>query len=172
MKFTKQIQLLLVGLLLLPAQLSIGQTGWRSFQNGGQSLDNENKLPLKWEPESVVWKATLAGYGQSSPVVYGDSVYVCSVAGTNKDTLNVEAFSVKTGEPQWTFARDNSSPEKNTVMVSRAAPTPVVDGDGLIAFFGGGNLYAIDHQGKRRFTNQSSINFKFKSIKVDHESAK
>ena len=145
MKFTKQIQLLLVGLLLLPAQLSIGQTGWRSFQNGGQSLDNENKLPLKWEPESVVWKATLAGYGQSSPVVYGDSVYVCSVAGTNKDTLNVEAFSVKTGEPQWTFARDNSSPEKNTVMVSRAAPTPVVDGDGLIAFFGGGNLYAIDH---------------------------
>lgn len=70
MKFTKQIQLLLVGLLLLPAQLSIGQTGWRSFQNGGQSLDNENKLPLKWEPESVVWKATLAGYGQSSPVVY------------------------------------------------------------------------------------------------------
>lgn len=60
-----------------------------------------------------MWTAALAGYGQSSPVVYGDLVYVCSVTGANKDTLNVEAFSVETGKPKWTFSRDNSSPEKN-----------------------------------------------------------
>ncbi len=151
---TARFCLCLIGLLLTGAGLAGAQAEkpeWSAFQNGGRLTTDQQSLPIKWEPETVAWKAQLAGYGQSSPIVYRDSVYTCSVTGPQKDTLNVQAFSIKTGESQWIFKHPNSSPEENTVMVSRAAPTPVVDDKGLVVFFEGGNVCALDHQGKVRW---------------------
>lgn len=128
------------------------QQDWSSFQNGGSLQDEAWSLPTQWNPESgIEWETKLAGYGQSSPVLYGQTVYVTSVTGDNKETLNVQALSLEDGKERWKFTCENSSPEENTVMVSRAAPTPVADDNGLIAFFEGGNLVALSHEGDVRW---------------------
>lgn len=123
-----------------------------SFQNGGKLQSAEWDLPSEWSAQkNLKWKFDIAGYGQSSPVIAQGSVYVTSVVGDNKEEVVIECVDLKTGMRKWAYKQPNSSPEKNTVMVSRAAPTPIVDSNGVIAFFEGGNLVALDHSGKLRW---------------------
>src|SRR5262249_14991951 len=43
----------------------------------GQGDRDDAKVPLTWdEKENVVWKAKLPGRGNSSPVVWGDRIYL------------------------------------------------------------------------------------------------
>jgi outer membrane protein assembly factor BamB len=52
---------------------------WRGPLGTGVSPDKD--LPSRWSPETVAWKAPLAGVGVSSPVVWGDRVFVTSQRG-------------------------------------------------------------------------------------------
>ncbi len=157
---------LIVVLGLLVAGSLNAQTTWSSFQNGGDLRDDSN-VPTEWSPDlGISWEQPLAGYGQSSPVVFEDTIYVTSVTGENKETLNVQAISAADGEQKWVFNHANSSPEKNTVMVSRAAPTPVADATGVISFFEGGNLIALDHAGELRW--QRDLIDEFGELKARH----
>jgi outer membrane protein assembly factor BamB len=122
---------------------------WSSFQKGGRPEVQDVDLPLNWQPgKNMAWQAELPGYGQSSPVVAGDLVFVTSTQGPNKETCHLAAFQLSTGEKVWQLDLSNPSPEENTNYVSRAAPTPAVDEDRLIAFFEGGLLLATDFAGK------------------------
>ena len=124
---------------------------WSSFQNGGRTL-GETKLPTKWsKSDGIAWQKKLEGYGQSTPVVHGDRIFVTFVSGDMKDKCHIQALSSANGESLWKYDLDNSSPEKNTSYVSRAAPSPVCDDDGVIAFFEGGNILAVDHDGELRW---------------------
>jgi outer membrane protein assembly factor BamB len=132
---------------------------WSSFQNGGSpiyeaaNLHEAGDLPTEWSPdEGIRWQVPLAGYGQSTPVVFGQQVYLTSVTGSEKQNLHVQALSLSTGEEIWRHKALNSSPEENTNYVSRAAPSPACDDDGVIAFFEGGNVIALTHEGKVRWT--------------------
>lgn len=50
---------------------------WRGPDANGVA-DDQN-LPIRWSPtENIVWSAKLPGWGTSSPVVYGDRVFVTS----------------------------------------------------------------------------------------------
>src|ERR1700722_12272179 len=50
---------------------------WRGPRLDGSSL--EKGLPLKWsETENIAWKTPIPGVGYSSPIVYGDRVFVTS----------------------------------------------------------------------------------------------
>lgn len=136
---------------VLIAGAAEGFQDWTSFQNGGVPISNDS-VATEWSPESgITWKTALAGYGQSTPVVFEDQIYVTSVSGGNKDQLHVQAIDAKTGEEVWQFQGKNSTPEKNNSYVSRAAPTPVCDSLGVICFFEGGNLIALSHDGKQRW---------------------
>ncbi len=66
------------------------------FLSHNVSLPSEATLaiPTQWTPESVKWHAKVAGYGQSTPVVYDSVAYVTSVQGENKDSYFLEAFSI------------------------------------------------------------------------------
>ena len=125
---------------------------WSGFQNGGVFADQDMELPLEWSVDSnVKWQVDLEGYGQSTPVVFKDQAYVTSVAGENKESIHVRAINLETGDTVWNYEKENSTPEANNIYVSRAAVTPVVDSDGVIAFFEGGNMVALDHEGKLRW---------------------
>lgn len=166
MLFIPKIAVFVVSFTLL-AQHLVAQQEWASFQNGGELNNSEWKLPTTWSPDSkFAWKVDLPGYGQSTPVVFEETVFVTSVTGENKETLNIQAINASDGENKWTFEHPNSSPEKNTVMVSRAAPTPVVDASGVIVFFEGGNLIALDHKGKLRW--ERDLKAEFGDLKARH----
>lgn len=125
---------------------------WPSFQNGGH-ID----IPAPADAgdallgEAILWQAAIHGYGQSSPLIWNDNVYATSVSGANKDEYHVTAFDLATGKEKWQVALPNASPEESTGYVSKAAPTGAVDADGVICYFEGGNLIALDHEGGVRW---------------------
>jgi outer membrane protein assembly factor BamB len=122
---------------------------WPAFLGAGATKAKDpSSLPLQWENFSkIVWKTTIDGHGQSSPVVWNDTVFVTSVDGTNKDNYLIYALDLKTGEAKWTKSLKNSFPVKNSYYVSRAAPTPVVDAERVVVFFESGNTVAYSHAG-------------------------
>jgi outer membrane protein assembly factor BamB len=110
-----------------------------------------DSIPTSWSPELVRWEASLTGYGQSSPLVWGDHIYVTSVDGPNKDQLVLSCVKLSTGELGWERKLPSSRPVESGPMVSRAAPTPVCDEAGVYVFFESGDFVAFDHQGEERW---------------------
>ena len=83
-------QTALVVAVLFFADYSNAQS-WTSFQNGGKLQSQGGEIPTKWDADSnIQWQSPIVGYGQSTPVMFKDRVYVTSVAGENKETINVE----------------------------------------------------------------------------------
>src|SRR5271154_4159975 len=58
---------------------------WPQFRGAnGAATSADDQLPLKWNAETnVAWKVKLSGYGWSSPIVWGDKVFV-TTAVTDK----------------------------------------------------------------------------------------
>ncbi len=130
----------------------ISAAEWAGFRGPAPSDLNEATLPLTWTPESQIrWTATLAGIGQSSPVIWGDQIYLTTVEGPKKETCHISAFRLSDGSPLWRGSVKNSTPEEVTGLISKAAPTPVVNSQGVIALFEGGNLLALTHAGEKRW---------------------
>ncbi len=120
---------------------------WPAFLGAGAS-EIPNDLPMQWsKTDGIVWKTPLVGHGQSSPVVWGDSVFVTTVEGKMKDECLTYCLDAKTGAVQWKASLANSAPVLNSVYVSRAATTPVVDADRLVCFFESGDCVAYSHRG-------------------------
>ena len=164
------IYYLSLAVLLATANPLPAQQDWPRFLNGGVLQNQKWDLPTEWSPENgIEWTADLPGYGQSSPIIYKNTVYVTSVIGPNKEKIAVRAININDGTEKWAFERPNSTLQKNEVMVSRAAPSPVVDEDGVVAFFEGGNLVALDHNGKLRW--ERDIKAEFGELKARHSLA-
>jgi outer membrane protein assembly factor BamB/Spy/CpxP family protein refolding chaperone len=74
-----------VGVVCLPALAGAGH--WPQFRGpGGSGVSAEKQLPAEWGTDkNVVWKAKIPGYGWSSPVVWGDKVFV-TTAVSDKQT--------------------------------------------------------------------------------------
>jgi outer membrane protein assembly factor BamB len=132
-----------------PDAVTANVTRWPAFLGAGRSEIEPQSIPLRWSPtENLAWSAKLTGYGQSSPVIWGDQAYVTSVEGPMKDQLIVTALSLKSGETLWEKSFPTSDPVQNGTFVSRAAPTPVVSADGVYAFFESGDIIALSHAGE------------------------
>jgi outer membrane protein assembly factor BamB len=129
-----------------------GEVEWGKFQNGGRPVADAEGLPTTWsENKNLAWAAEIHGYGQSTPIIAGGQIYVTSVSGEQKDRFHLSAYSIDSGEKQWQLDFVNPSPKENTPMTSRAAPTPVADKDGCVAFFEGGIVVAVDRDGVIRW---------------------
>ncbi|GIW93953.1 MAG: hypothetical protein KatS3mg110_1994 [Pirellulaceae bacterium] len=132
--------------LVLAGQVELS---WVSFRNGGTSTVMGQNLPLKWSPsEGIAWQVELPGYGQSSPVTWGNRLYVTSVEGPHKETSVLLALDAKSGEVVWRVAIPSSSTAPSNYFVARAAPTPCVDSKAVYAFFEGGDVVAVAHDGQ------------------------
>ncbi len=125
---------------------------WPGFRGNGSSTTNLTNVPLSWSDGELAWSADLAGYGQSSPVIWENQVFVTSTGGSNKEQLFVEAFDLQTGALAWKreFAASQTAVEV-TKMISQGAPTPATDEAGVYAFFESGDLVALDHAGETRW---------------------
>ncbi len=152
--------LLLLSTLILVGSEDPSANVWPGFLGAGASSVTAESVPLEWAPDrNMAWKHELVGEGQSSPIVWDGQVYVTTVEGPMKDTNHLLAFDAKSGKAQWDYAFPTSLPVKNTLYVSRAAPTPAADANGVYVFFESGDLVALDHSGKLRWQRSLTKDF-------------
>ena len=104
--------------------------------------------PDKWSAtENVLWKTPCPGTGNSSPIVWGDRIFL-TTAYEDGRRLSVLAFRRADGARLWeTFAptgADDSAHFKN----GHASATPATDGQRIYVSFGSRGLFALDINGK------------------------
>ena len=135
-----------------PERETTGQAGaarWPGFRGGrGTNVSRAARLPLAWSDETVAWRTTTPGFGQSSPVIWDDRVFLTSVEGPMKETVHVTALNLDDGSERWRRRFDAAEALEWNDYVSKGAPTPAVDGERLYAFFDSGDLLALTHDGE------------------------
>src|SRR5262245_17492726 len=82
-----------------------GADEWPGFRGPhGNGIADAKTLPLTWGPkENLAWKVKLPGPGASSPVVWGDRVFITAFTGTKASEIvrHVLCFDRTTGKPRW-----------------------------------------------------------------------
>lgn len=136
---------LLLAALLTPTD---DVSAWPGFLGANASPVEPASIPLEWSPEkNIAWTAEIPGHGQSSPVIYGEHAFVTSCDGPNKERLHVLCLQLSDGSVVWDTELESTNPEKNSLYISRAAPTPVVDAKHVFAYFESGDVFALTHDG-------------------------
>jgi len=128
---------------------SPGET-WPAFRGSGNSISDAQNLPLVWSnDEAVAWTIELPGYGQSSPVVWNERIFVTSALGDDKAKVALICIGLDSGEIVWSRSLASSQAAKINGYISVAAPTPAVDENRVYAFFETGDLIAYSHEGEQ-----------------------
>jgi outer membrane protein assembly factor BamB len=138
------IPLLLLG-WLAAARGDANWPRWRGPEQNGHT--SETNLPVKWSAQNLAWKTQLPGVGQSSPIIWGDRIFVTSALGKGEERL-VLCIDRKTGKFLWQQSAWKGIPEKSHIMNGWASATCVTDGEVVVAFFGVGGLHAYTLDGK------------------------
>ena len=136
----------------------------------GTGVAPRGNPPAEWgEGKNVRWKTAIPGKGQSTPVVWGDRIFVTTAIshGEASDTVGdhapgahdnvapsrshrfvVMAIDRRDGEVLWeTTVRDEHPHEAAHVTGSWASNSAVTDGEHVFAFFGSRGVYCLDMQG-------------------------
>ncbi|MEO2016280.1 MAG: PQQ-binding-like beta-propeller repeat protein [Fuerstiella sp.] len=130
-------------------------SGWRGPLQNGHST--EQGLPIKWGPDSVVWKTPLPGRGQSSPVISGDRLFLTSALEDGRQRV-VMGIDRRNGSMLWTRVAWTGEPEKSHRMNGWASATCATDGERVYAFFGkGGGLFCYSVDGELLWQKELGI---------------
>jgi len=135
-------------ILVFPSQLQ-GQE-WTRFRGpDGQGISEAKTIPVKWTEKDYNWKIELPGAGHSSPVIWGDRVFV-TCGGLDAGRGALVAIGVSDGAVLW---KKEYSPEtyKMNKLNSYASSTPAVDADCVYVLWPSADqtiLAALDHDGR------------------------
>jgi len=147
------VSLVLIWLVLpLPAA-----ENWPQFRGpGGAGRAEETRLPVRWsETENVRWKTSIHGKGWSSPVIWGDQIWLTTATpdGTALFAVCVERSSGKIVHDRKVF--DIAMPSYCHPFNSYASPTPVVEAGRVYVHFGSAGTACLDTAtGKVLWTRQ------------------
>jgi outer membrane protein assembly factor BamB/ABC-type transport system involved in multi-copper enzyme maturation permease subunit len=120
---------------------------WRGAE--GKAVSTENSVPTRWGPlENVRWKTAVPGEGFSSPIVWGERVFLTS-AFEKGIRRAVHALDRQSGKILWSREITHQNPEIASAMTGHAAATPVTDGERVIAVFGNAGVICYDFEGQR-----------------------
>ncbi len=118
---------------------------WRGPSGQGQVAGGP--YTDKWSASTSVWKTAVPGRGNSSPIVWGDRIFLTTAYG-NGDRLSMLAYSRADGKKLWeTFVPQNGV-EYVHYKNGFASATPATDGQLVYASFGRHGLLAFDFNGK------------------------
>lgn len=136
--------------------LSIRAENWPQFRGANtQGRSGEVGVPLQWSPtRNLAWKTELPGEGWSSPIVWGNRVFV-TAATENGTSCRVLALDRKTGQVLWDRELFKQVPGHKEARNSYATPTPVTDGKLVYACFYDGSFAALDFDGNLVWTNRA-----------------
>lgn len=138
------MQFLLLALVLtLP--LPAGEN-WPQFRGpDGTGHSDSTGLPLQWsETQNVVWKTPIHDRGWSSPVVYGNQVWLTSATKDGRQ-LFVLCIDRDTGKilRDWKLF-DVAEPQFAHAFNTHASPTPVIEAGRIYVTFGAAGTACID----------------------------
>ena len=153
------------------------RVAWPQWRGPGGLASTDSSAPLRWgAEENVLWRAPIEGRGHSSPIVVGDLIFLTSATSGEKipgakavihfmgseeflhpDSLGADqrldvlllAFDRSSGALRWRReVQTGALPYDNRHRVgSYANPTPVSDGERVIAWFGTQGLHAFSLAG-------------------------
>ena len=136
------------GVQMIPVE-GEGVKYWSRWRGpSGQGVASGNAYPDKWSStENVLWKVPLAGRGNSSPIVWGDRIFLTTAYEAGR-RLSVLAYRRTDGSKLW----ESFVPEGRSQSVhfknGHASSTAVTDGQRVYAYFGPRGLFAFDLNGK------------------------
>ena len=113
-----------------------------------QGIVHGSGYPERWSAtENVLWKVPVPGRGHSSPIIWGDRLFL-TTAAENGSRRSILCYSRSDGSLLW----DTVVPESETEQVhqknSYASSSPATDGKRIYAYFGSAGLLAVDFDGK------------------------
>ena len=147
---------------------------WPSFR-GAQArgvADGQN-LPERWNGstgENIRWKVRIPGLAHSSPIIWGDRLFVTTAVSSRDDATikpglygdgaasedvslhrwRLLCLDKRTGNVLWEqTAREGVPRSKRHIKATYANCTPATDGRYVVAHFGAEGLYAYDMNGRR-----------------------
>ncbi|MEE2641694.1 MAG: PQQ-binding-like beta-propeller repeat protein, partial [Planctomycetota bacterium] len=155
----------LLGIFLLSAVCG-GEEQWNQFRGpGGDGISSAQQLPVRFsETENIRWKIQVPDSGWSSPVVWGDEVWLttgsddkkelrllCIDVASGKTRKNIKVFDAlpRTRFPGYRY----DSPHLN----SPATPTPVVEKDRVYVSFGSQGLACLDRMSGERIWERRDL---------------
>ncbi len=149
------------------------QSHWPQFRGPEASGVGSGTPPVEWSGETgknILWKTPVPGLGYSSPVIWGDRIYLTSavpasgdsaavklglygdikpVEGEPAQNFNLYSIDRKSGKVLWTQTAASGVPKvKRHPKSSHANPSVATDGKHVVAFFGSEGLYTYDTNGK------------------------
>lgn len=143
---------------------------WRGAQ--GTGVASSGNPPVTWsETENIRWKTKLPGLGHSTPIVWGDRIFLITAIpfgpvlnppqpdtapGAHDNLLvkqkrrfEVLAVDRRSGEIVWRRPVHEALPhEGGHYTASLASGSPVTDGQHVYCYFGSYGLYALDFDGQ------------------------
>jgi outer membrane protein assembly factor BamB len=146
---------------------------WPSFRGPQASgIAEGQNLPDRWDGvrgDNVKWKTLIPGLAHSSPIVWGERLYVTTAvsslenatfkhglfgegdASTDRSVQKWKVLCIdkRGGKILWdSIACEGVPKEKRHVKNTYASSTPATDGRHIVAFFGSQGLYCFDTDGK------------------------
>lgn len=134
---------------------------WRGPESTG--VARGANPPTTWaEDKNIRWKVPIPGRAASSPVVWGDRVYVTTAIETDEPGTPVAegrpdkvhefvvlALDRKDGSTVWRKVVTKAVPHENGhKTATQASHSPIVDGARVYAYFGSRGLYCLDRDGE------------------------
>jgi outer membrane protein assembly factor BamB len=171
----KHLNLLRTATALLAATALVTSctTNWPQYRGPEQNfVVKQANLPSEWgEGENIRWATDIEGDSWSSPVVWGNKIFVTAAVpltvnppsdqqgqssqGEDQSYLNdiyrwqVACYDAESGEELWkVVAREGNPRTKKHRATSYAPETPVVDGQRLYVYFGMIGMFCYDHNGQ------------------------
>jgi len=140
------LALTLLFTLTIPAEAD----NWPRFRGpNGQGVSDATTIPVKWSEQDYRWKAELPGGGHSSPVVWGDKVFV--TGGDDKAMRGtVQCLSATDGRELWRKEFELNKHPMNALN-SYASATPALDADQVYVLWPGpteSRLIVLTHEGR------------------------
>lgn len=128
----------------------------------GDGVTFQKNTPTEWNGaagKNVVWKVKVPKSGFSSPIIWGNQLFV---TGADTQARMVYCYDRNTGKLLWEAAADNiqgspSSVPKVTADTGLAASTMATDGRAVFAIFATGDVLALDMSGKRLWARNLGV---------------
>ena len=159
----------------LPRAASV-RGSWPSFRGVEASgVADGQHLPDRWDVktgENILWRTPIPGLAHSSPVVWGDQIFVTTAISQDpKATFKpglygdgdasddrsrqrwmIYAIDKRTGRISWERVAHEGEPlNKRHIKSTYASATPATDGRLVVAWFGSQGVYAYDVSGNLRW---------------------